>query len=533
MAPQAKVGIAAVVITVLLGAVFLASRGTGNKSTTQPQKLDEKPVDKTKTAKPATPANSNTRTATPRNDNSNRAAAPRPNTNANTAATHSPVTPPRRGDVAMSNANTNTAGTPPIANANTATHRPLVVNPERSEPPQSNANSRGEPVRSAETTPPVANANANEPPPPTSGPKPAPTGDVTVPVLPDSGSTTLSPAPFAAPRSDNANSNSAVVRESTSNANANSARSSTGSPGVATPPRGATTPPGRETTPPKPTGAPEASRGEKYTIKAGDNLSKIAREHYGSDKYWAKIREANPTVNPDKLSVGQVISLPSKESVTGKPETAKPSTGGPAGRETGSPDSRLERTPPKPPAGSTSGAAGTPSTATPGAGAAPPAADRGAKPTTAKPTGAADTGAAKSDAVKPATETKSYVVEQGDSLKVIAQKVLKNPKRWREIYDLNKDKIKDPNRLFVGTPLTVPASAAVAPASSKKPTTNGATPPAAKPSTRSSPTTRPNTAPAGRTTTSATKPAAKPGASATKAPTTRPGTARPRTVPNR
>lgn len=45
----------------------------------------------------------------------------------------------------------------------------------------------------------------------------------------------------------------------------------------------------------------------------------------------------------------------------------------------------------------------------------------------------------------------NYVVERGDSLWRIAQKVYGNGSRWREIYEMNKDVIgNDPNRIYVG-----------------------------------------------------------------------------------
>ncbi|MCC6680164.1 MAG: LysM peptidoglycan-binding domain-containing protein, partial [Phycisphaeraceae bacterium] len=47
-----------------------------------------------------------------------------------------------------------------------------------------------------------------------------------------------------------------------------------------------------------------------YTIKAGDTFSSIAADKLGDEKYWQQIAQANPTVDPQKLKVGQVIRLP-------------------------------------------------------------------------------------------------------------------------------------------------------------------------------------------------------------------------------
>lgn len=48
---------------------------------------------------------------------------------------------------------------------------------------------------------------------------------------------------------------------------------------------------------------------QAYTIKSGDNLSKIAKRFYGAaDKYTA-IAEANGIDDPNKIQVGQELTL--------------------------------------------------------------------------------------------------------------------------------------------------------------------------------------------------------------------------------
>jgi nucleoid-associated protein YgaU len=49
-----------------------------------------------------------------------------------------------------------------------------------------------------------------------------------------------------------------------------------------------------------------------------------------------------------------------------------------------------------------------------------------------------------------------YVVKKGDSLWRIAGKVYHNPLKWHRIYKANKDKIKNPNRIYPGMVLTIP-----------------------------------------------------------------------------
>lgn len=47
-----------------------------------------------------------------------------------------------------------------------------------------------------------------------------------------------------------------------------------------------------------------------YTIKRGDSFSSIAAALYGSERFWIEIAQANPSLDPMKLKVGDVIRLP-------------------------------------------------------------------------------------------------------------------------------------------------------------------------------------------------------------------------------
>jgi len=53
-------------------------------------------------------------------------------------------------------------------------------------------------------------------------------------------------------------------------------------------------------------------------------------------------------------------------------------------------------------------------------------------------------------------DTKEYVVQKGDTLWMIAAKELGSGHRWKYIYELNKEKIKNPDKLRVGTRLEIP-----------------------------------------------------------------------------
>ena len=49
---------------------------------------------------------------------------------------------------------------------------------------------------------------------------------------------------------------------------------------------------------------------QPYTIKSGDNLSKVSQLFYGSASKYGEIAEANGISNPDHIQVGQQINIP-------------------------------------------------------------------------------------------------------------------------------------------------------------------------------------------------------------------------------
>ncbi|MEK7832888.1 MAG: LysM peptidoglycan-binding domain-containing protein [Acidobacteriota bacterium] len=50
--------------------------------------------------------------------------------------------------------------------------------------------------------------------------------------------------------------------------------------------------------------------GSSYTVVSGDTLSKIAKRFYGDANHYHAIAQASGIDNPDKINVGQVITLP-------------------------------------------------------------------------------------------------------------------------------------------------------------------------------------------------------------------------------
>jgi nucleoid-associated protein YgaU len=55
-----------------------------------------------------------------------------------------------------------------------------------------------------------------------------------------------------------------------------------------------------------------ATAARTYTVKAGDTLSKIAKEHLGDGNAYMQIFEANKDQlkDPDKIQPGQVLKMP-------------------------------------------------------------------------------------------------------------------------------------------------------------------------------------------------------------------------------
>jgi nucleoid-associated protein YgaU len=56
------------------------------------------------------------------------------------------------------------------------------------------------------------------------------------------------------------------------------------------------------------------------------------------------------------------------------------------------------------------------------------------------------------------TAEKTYEVQPGDSLSRIAKREYGNANEWRRIYDANKDILKDPDKIFPGQKLRIPAA---------------------------------------------------------------------------
>ncbi|QDU70995.1 LysM peptidoglycan-binding domain-containing protein [Mucisphaera calidilacus] len=187
-----------------------------------------------------------------------------------------------------------------------------------------------------------------------------------------------------------------------------------------------------------------------HTVKSGESLSAIAQRYYGDRNLWRRIAAANPAdVGPDgRIVPGARLTIPAAERPVAESRT-EPSR--PASRpatvrvEEGDSLARLA----KRHLGSTDrwddlyeanrDQLSSPDRIRPGMVLRLPADDRaGAKPSSA------------------GSEDRGYTVKSGDSLSSIAQAKLGSSSRWDEIYALNQDRIKDPDRLILGTAIRLP-----------------------------------------------------------------------------
>lgn len=130
-----------------------------------------------------------------------------------------------------------------------------------------------------------------------------------------------------------------------------------------------------------------------YEVQPMDTLSGIAQSELGTSKAWRRLVEANPGIDPNRLRVGMQIRIPVSETVpTPKPKSRKADDA-----------SRLAQ--------------------------ADTESDSGAR---------------------------FYLVGAGETLTEIAQEELGTTKRWKELYELNRDRLASADRLIAGQRLRLP-----------------------------------------------------------------------------
>lgn len=153
-------------------------------------------------------------------------------------------------------------------------------------------------------------------------------------------------------------------------------------------------PPGRETT----------TSPRVYMVVSGDTLGHISQKTYGTYRKWKRIQEANPGVAPESLRVGQKLVIPALA------------------------DSAVARSDDQ---------------ATDAARAVEVAIDQ-----------------VRDFVERDTTRTpySPYTVARGDSLTSISRRHFGDGRRWRDIYELNRDQLPDPDAVRVGQVLRIPAT---------------------------------------------------------------------------
>jgi nucleoid-associated protein YgaU len=132
-----------------------------------------------------------------------------------------------------------------------------------------------------------------------------------------------------------------------------------------------------------------------HDVKPGESLSAIAHAHYGDRTLAAELARYNNISDPNTVRVNHRLRIPPIGQL--RPGAAAP-------------------TPPAP--------------ATP---AAPPPAPR-----------------------EPTVKLQEYTIKAGDSLSEISQRFLGTSRRWREIHELNRAAIRDPDNIPAGVTIRIP-----------------------------------------------------------------------------
>jgi nucleoid-associated protein YgaU len=169
-----------------------------------------------------------------------------------------------------------------------------------------------------------------------------------------------------------------------------------------------------------------------YVIKEGDSFWSISAKQYGTGKYFRALEEFNAhrlAAHEDGrriLRPGTEILLPDPSALRSKSTPAK--KGSPAlPPSSGARDGfKASQTPIEPPGRMTNG-----------------------------------TRLARNSSVddrRNAADSRTYRVQEGDTLSVIAQRELGSSKRWQEIYELNRDQLDDKQTIKIGMELKLPAA---------------------------------------------------------------------------
>ncbi len=79
---------------------------------------------------------------------------------------------------------------------------------------------------------------------------------------------------------------------------------------------------------------PASTDANTHVVKAGETLSDVSKQHYGTTTKWKDIVKANPGIDPEGLKVGQKLKLPE---IAGTPTTPSTPSGSPSTGSTPAP----------------------------------------------------------------------------------------------------------------------------------------------------------------------------------------------------
>lgn len=147
---------------------------------------------------------------------------------------------------------------------------------------------------------------------------------------------------------------------------------------------------------------------ELYTLKDGETLYKICQTRYGNGNLWKELAEFNKgtVANPTKLRKGMTIRLPSASVLRGEE----------------------------------------------------PVVVQAQQVVMQTPAGIPENQGMNAGNTEPAPLQREYIVQKGDTLGAIAMRELGTSKKWNEIFEANRDRLKSPTDLKIGKPLRIPTS---------------------------------------------------------------------------
>jgi NitT/TauT family transport system substrate-binding protein len=87
----------------------------------------------------------------------------------------------------------------------------------------------------------------------------------------------------------------------------------------------------------------------------------------------------------------------------------------------------------------------------------PIASEEKAKPAAKQVPAVSDKAPASAPAAKPAGSSQPYTVKAGDTLSKLATQFYNSADKWEKIYEANKDVLKNPNYIYIGIKLMIPA----------------------------------------------------------------------------